>query len=379
MGHVKTVLISGASIAGTAAAYWLGQHGYAVTVVERHPELRPGGQAIDVRGPALTVLDRMGLLAAAEEKKTRIRGSSVVDRDGNELSRDTESTPTGGPIDNPDIELLRDDLLDLLYGTTRETTEYLFDDSIVALENLGPEVNVTFERAPAGSFDLVIGADGLHSNVRTLVFGPEERFIKRLGTHAAIFTVPNFLDLDFWQTWHYGDASMAGVYSARNNTEARAMLGFMDTELRIDFRDTEAQFAEVERRMGDDGWVRPQLLQYMRSAPDFYFDEMSQIVMDHWSIGRVALVGDAAYCCSPLSGQGTSVALLGAYILAGELKLASQAGLVDHGLAFTNYFKRFQAYTKRTQFLATDNIPGGAPISQEQFEAIINSITLLNY
>jgi 2-polyprenyl-6-methoxyphenol hydroxylase-like FAD-dependent oxidoreductase len=247
------------------------------------------------------------------------------------------------------------------------------------LDNRGPAVDVTFERGSARSFDLVIGADGLHSNVRKLVFGPEERFIKRLGTHAAIFTVPNFLDLDFWQTWHYGDTSMAGVYSARNNTEARAMLGFMDTELRIDFRDTEAQFAEVERRMADDGWVRPQLLQYMRSAPDFYFDEMSQIVMDHWSIGRVALVGDAAYCCSPLSGQGTSVALLGAYILAGEIKAATLHDGVDHGLAFTNYFKRFQAYTKRTQFLATDNIPGGAPISQEQFEAIINSITLLNY
>jgi 2-polyprenyl-6-methoxyphenol hydroxylase-like FAD-dependent oxidoreductase len=157
------------------------------------------------------------------------------------------------------------------------------------------------------------------------------------------------------------------------------MLGFMDTDLRIDFRDTEAQFAEVERRMADDGWVRPQLLQYMRSAPDFYYDEMSQIVMDHWSIGRVALVGDAAYCCSPLSGQGTSVALLGAYILAGEIKAATLHDGVDHGLAFTNYFRRFQAYTKRTQFLATDNIPGGAPISQEQFELIINSITLLNY
>ena len=263
----------------------------------------------------------MGLLTAAagpqDEHSRLLRWST---RDGNELSRDTESTPTGGLIDNPDIELLRDDLVELLYEATQNSAEYLFDDSIVALDNRGPGVDVTFERAPARSFDLVIGADGLHSNVRALVFGPEERFIKRLGTFAAIFTVPNFLDLDHWQTWHYGDTSMAGVYSARNNTEARAMLGFMDPDLHIDYRDTEAQFAEVERRMADDGWVRPQLLKFMRNAPDFYFDEMSQIVMDHWSIGRVALVGDAAYCCSPLSGQGTSVALLGAYILAGELK-----------------------------------------------------------
>jgi 2-polyprenyl-6-methoxyphenol hydroxylase-like FAD-dependent oxidoreductase len=376
---VTAVLVSGASVAGTTLAYWLGRHGFSVTVVERHPGMRPGGQAIDVRGPALAVLERMGLRNAAEERKTNIRGASVVDRDGNELSSDTESTPTGGLIDNPDIELLRDDLVELLHEETQYTTEYLFDDSIVAIANRGPAAEVTFERAPERSFDLVIGADGLHSNVRELVFGPEERFIKRLGTHAAIFTVPNFLDLDHWQMWHYGDTTMAGVYSARNNTEARAMLGFMDTELRIDYRDTEAQFAEVERRMADDGWVRPQLLKFMRNADDFYFDEMSQIVMDHWSIGRVALVGDAAYCCSPLSGQGTSVALLGAYILAGELKSASHDGWVDHGLAFVNYFRLFHGYTQRTQFLATDNIPGGAPISQEQFDAIVNSITLKPY
>jgi 2-polyprenyl-6-methoxyphenol hydroxylase-like FAD-dependent oxidoreductase len=373
------VLISGASVAGTTLAYWLGQLGYSTTVVERHPGLRPGGQAIDVRGPALTVLDRMGLLTAAADRKTGIRGSSVVDRDGNELSRDTESTPTGGLIDNPDIELLRDDLVELLYGATQPGTEYLFDDSIVGLQNRGSAVDVTFERSSARSFDLVVGADGLHSNVRQLVFGPEERFIKRLGTYAAIFTVPNFLDLEFWQMWHYGDTTMAGVYSARHNTEARAMLGFMDPELRIDYRDIEAQFTEVEQRMDDEGWVRPQLLKFMRNAPDFYFDEMAQIVMDHWSIGRVALVGDAGYCCSPLSGQGTSVALLGAYILAGELKRATQGDWVDHGLGFTNYFKRFHGYTERTQFLATDNIPGGAPISQEQFEAIVNSIALSNY
>ncbi|OJZ67382.1 hypothetical protein BRW65_26235 [Mycobacterium paraffinicum] len=369
------VLISGASVAGATAAYWLGRHGYSVTVVERHPGPRPGGQAIDVRGPALGVLERMGLLAAAQKRKTQIRGASVVDRDGNELSRDTEATPTGGPIDSPDIELLRDDLVELLYGASQWTTEYVFDDTITGLEDDGAAVNVTFERAPARSFDLVIGADGLHSNVRRLVFGPEEQFIERLGTHAAIFTVPNFLDLDYWQTWHYGDSTMAGVYSARNNAEARAMLGFMETDLRIDYRDTEAQFAELERRMADDGWVRPQLLEYMRSAPDFYFDEMSQIKMDRWSKGKVALVGDAGYCCSPLSGQGTSVALLGAYILAGELAAAGD----DYELGFANYHKEFNDYVKRNQWLVVDNIPGGAPIPQEVFDRIVSSITLKDY
>ncbi|OBJ19506.1 FAD-binding protein [Mycobacterium colombiense] len=373
------VLISGASVAGAATAFWLGRHGFSVTVVERHRGPRPGGQAIDVRGPALTVLERMGLLGAAQKRKTQIQGSSVVDRDGNELSRDTESTPTGGPIDSPNIELLRDDLVELLYGASQWTAEYLFDDTIVAVQDDGAAVHVTFERAAPRSFDLVIGADGLHSNVRRLVFGPEEDFIERLGTHAAIFTVPNFLNLDYWQTWHYGDATMAGVYSARNNTEARAMVGFMDTELRIDYRDTEAQLAELERRMAGDGWVRPQLLEYMRTAPDFYFDEMSQIKMDRWSRGRVALVGDAGYCCSPLSGQGTSVALLGAYILAGELKAAAQDETIDYEAGFANYHREFSDYVKRNQWLVVDNIPGGAPIPQEVFDRIVASITLKDY
>ena len=372
---VKTVLVSGASIAGTTVAYWLERQGYSVTVVERHPGLRLGGQAIDVRGPALIVLERMGLLAAAQDMKTRIRGASVVDRDGNELSRDTESTPTGGRIDSPDVELLRDDLVELLYKASESTTEYLFDDSIAMMQDHGTSVEVTFERAAARSFDLVVGADGLHSNVRRLVFGPEEHFIKRLGTYAAIFTVPNFLELDYWQKWHYGESTMAGIYSARDNTEARAALAFMDPDLQIDYRDTASQVAEVERRMAEDGWVRAQLLHYMRTAQDFYFDEMSQIVMDRWSQGRVVLVGDAGYCCSPLSGQGTSVALLGAYILAGELVAAG----TDYERAFANYFAEFRGYIERNQWLVSDNIPGGEPIPQEEFDRIVGSITLEDY
>jgi 2-polyprenyl-6-methoxyphenol hydroxylase-like FAD-dependent oxidoreductase len=370
-----TVLVSGASVAGTTAAYWLSRHGYSVLVVERHDGPRPGGQAIDVRGPALTVLQRMGLREAAEAKKTAIRGASFVDRHGNELSRNTEATPTGGVIDNPDIEILRDDLVELLYGATQPQAEYLFGDSIAALDDRGDSVAVTFERAAARSFDFVIGADGLHSNVRRLVFGPESQFARRLGTFAAIFTVPNFLDLDYWQMFHMGDDTMAGVYSARHNTEARAMLGFSDSNVELDYRDTAAQFAEVERRMAKDGWVRPQILKYMRSAPDFYFDEMAQIIMDRWSQGRVALVGDAGYCCSPLSGQGTSVALLGAYILAGEL---AQAG-DDYHRGFANYFAAFHDYVLGNQWLATDDIPGGEPIPPDEFYRVIHSIALEDY
>jgi 2-polyprenyl-6-methoxyphenol hydroxylase-like FAD-dependent oxidoreductase len=372
---MTTVLISGASVAGTATAYWLAHQGYSVTVVERHDGPRPGGQAIDVRGPALNVLQRMGLLKAADAKKTGIRGASFIDRNGNELSRDTESTPTGGVIDNSDIEILRDDLLDLLYGATQQRVEYLFGDSIAGLDDRGDSVAVSFEHADLRSFDLVIGADGLHSNVRKLIFGPEEQFAKRLGTYVAIFTVPNFLQLDHWQIFHWGENSLAAVYSARNNTEARAMLGFLDTDLRIDYRDTAAQFAELERRVAGDGWVRPQLLEYMRTAPDFYFDEMAQIGMDGWSRGRVALVGDAGYCCSPLSGQGTSVALLGAYILAGELAAAGG----DYQLGLANYHAAFHDYVQSNHRMVTDEVAAGQPIPRDEFYRVVHSVTLKDY
>jgi 2-polyprenyl-6-methoxyphenol hydroxylase-like FAD-dependent oxidoreductase len=372
---MTSVVVSGAGIAGLTTAYWLGQQGYSVTVVERFDGPRPGGQAIDVRGPALSILQRMGLLQAAEDKKTSMRGASFVDRDGNELSRDTESTPTGGLIDNPDIEILRDDLLDLLYSATQPSVEYLFADSIATLSDRGDSVAVSFEHADVRSFDLVIGADGLHSNVRKLIFGPDEQFAKWLGTYVAIFTVPNFLQLDHWQIFHWGEKSLAAIYSARNNTEARAMLGFLDTDLRIDYRDTPAQFAELERRVAGDGWIRPLLLEYMRTAPDFYFDEMAQIVMAGWSRGRVALVGDAGYCCSPLSGQGTSVALLGAYILAGELAAAGG----NYQLGFMNYHAAFRDYVDSNHRMITDDVAAGQPIPRDEFYRVVHSITLKDY
>jgi 2-polyprenyl-6-methoxyphenol hydroxylase-like FAD-dependent oxidoreductase len=204
-----------------------------------------------------------------------------------------------------------------LLGSLDGDVEFIFGDSIVGLDDRGDAVAVSFERADARDFDVVIGADGLHSNVRRLTFGPEEHFIKPLGTYLAIFTVPNFLHLDYWPMFHQSDSTVAGVYSARNNSEARAMLGFMDSGLRIDYRDIQTQFAELDRRMSDDGWVRPQLLEYMRTAPDFYFDGLAQIII----AGRRAEWGwsatprtaarpcqgraPASHCSAPTSWRGS--------------------------------------------------------------------------
>ncbi len=343
------VLISGASIGGPALAYFLNRHGFDVTVVERAPHLRPGGQAIDVRAAALDVLDHMGVLDEARRLNTDVRGLSIVDNTGRELFRTTEHTFTGGPIASPDVEILRDDLCRLIFEATGDGVEYLFNDSITSITQDAHTAHVTFENSAPRDFDVVVGADGLHSNVRKLAFGPESRFFRYLGSYLAVYTAPNFLGLDHWQVFNRNAGIMM---SLRDNSELRVYLGFESEEpIDYDFRDLTAQKRLVAERMGDVGWEVPNALKYMWDAPDFHFDSMSQIRMDSWSHGRVALLGDAGYCGSPMSGQGTSMALIGAYVLAGELRKAGG----DHVAAFAAYEDELRDFVERNQGIALRN------------------------
>jgi 2-polyprenyl-6-methoxyphenol hydroxylase-like FAD-dependent oxidoreductase len=369
----QNILISGASVAGPALAYWLHRHGFHVTVVERAPSLRGGGQAIDVRGAALTVTERMGLLAEVREAHTRMRGMSFVDGEGNTLMSTTEETLTGGPTDSEDVELMRDDLAHLLHRATRDDVEYRFGDSITSLAQDDGGIHVTFERGQPRTFDLVVGADGLHSQVRALVFGEEARFIQHLGMSLSVFSAPNHLGLDHWQVFHQVPGKMVGVYSARRNTEARVMFGFGSPPLDFDRRDTVRQKQFIADHFADMGWETPRLLKAMWDAPDFYFDSMSQIHLERWSSGRTVLVGDAAYCGSPMTGQGTSMALVGAYVLAGELKAA--AG--DYRMALPAYEQRLRGFVQRNQQLATPDMKGPPP--RERVVDAANAITLLDY
>src|ERR1043165_713963 len=198
----KSVLISGGSVAGTALAYWLTRYGFEVAIVELTAELRKGGQAIDVRGPAVEVADKMGVLGTLRAKRIVSHGISMVDSEGNEVYRSTEHTLTGGEIGSPDIEILREDLAYLMAEAAGDDVEYLFGDSITELKQDGDGVTVEFQNRPARRFDLVVGADGLHSNTRRLVMGGEQDFITHLGTYLGVWTVPNFLGLDHWQTFH---------------------------------------------------------------------------------------------------------------------------------------------------------------------------------
>ncbi|WP_067491469.1 FAD-dependent monooxygenase [Actinomadura hibisca] len=351
----RTVLISGASVGGPALAYWLTRHGFQVTIVERSPGgPRRGGQAIDVRGPALEVAARMGVLDEIGAARVQMRGMSMVDGDGNELYRSEERTITGGELDSPDVEILRDDLAEILLAAAGDGVEYLYGDSIAVLDQDDAEVRVTFDSGLRRTFDLVVGADGLHSNTRRLAFGPEGDYLKNLGTYLAVWTTPNFLELDRWQVFHQvpGSSWGGGTMSVRDNAEARVYLGFQsDAPVDYDYRDTEAQKRLMQERLSGGGWELPRMLEYMWDAPDFHFDAMAQIHMDSWSTGRVVLLGDAGYCGSPLSGQGTSMAMVGAYVLAGELKAAGG----DHVRAFAAYESELRDYVAANQQLALDN------------------------
>lgn len=347
-----TVLVSGAGIAGTATAYWLHRHGFSVTVVERAPELRTGGYKIDVRGAAVDVVDRMGILAEVGRAGTDMRGASFVNSAGKRVA--TMDAELFGGRSGGDVEIMRGDLNRILFDRTEGDVEYLFDDSITSVTDGADGVRVRFERSPARTFDLVVGADGLHSTTRALVFGEQSRLIHDLGHHVAIFSVPNHLDLDGWELTYPRPGRTAMMYGTRHDMDATAMFLFASPPLDYDRHDPAQQQKLLADAFAGEGWEVPRLLGSMATAPDFYFDSLSQIRMDHWSTGRAVLVGDAAYGASPASGQGTSLALVGAYVLAGELSAASG----DHRTAFHRYQHEMRAFVVQNQDLAPNNLKG---------------------
>ena len=289
--------------------------------------------------------------------RTATRGMPYVSSTGKRLA---SLNAAFGVIDATDVEIIRGDLARILHQATSDV-EYIFGDSITGICEHADTVEVTFERAPARAFDLVVGADGLHSNVRSLAFGPESPFIRHLGLYLAIFTTPNDLGLDHWQLIHAVPGKSVTITSARENTEARAIFFFASPPLNYDHHDTRQQQDLLASAFSTEQWEVPHLLKAMRHAPDFYFDSASQVRMDNWAAGRVTLLGDAGYCPSPLSGQGTSLALVGAYVLAGEL----QAAAGDHRAAFARYQQQMSGFVQQNQQIALGNAkrftPGHAP------------------
>ncbi|MFI9509153.1 FAD-dependent monooxygenase [Nocardia sp. NPDC052566] len=335
---MSKILVSGGGVAGSMTAYWLARYGFDTVVVEKSPSLRTGGQPVDVQGGALTVLERMGALDAVRARHTDRRRMSMVDRYGQVLTANDE--------DPSSLEILIDELIQIEHDHGEQAgVRYRFGDSITTITQHPDHVEVGFEHAETERFDLVIGADGVHSEVRALSFGPEARFARYLGCYLAFFGLDNYLGLS-----HEGMACTDGigagvsVFTVHDQNALRSGLIFKAAEQLPRHLSIQQQKRFIADHVGDVGWEAANLLERLGTTDALYFDAMTQIQLASWSTGRVALVGDAAYCAAPTSGRGTSQALIGAYVLAGELATAA-----THSDAFANFQRILADYVADNQ------------------------------
>ena len=352
------ILISGASIAGPAAALLLARQGHHVTVVERAPSLRAGGQTVDLRGAGRTVIDRLGLGPASTVRLLDQRGIVKVDGRGRRgACMPVEAFGGNGVVSTH--EILRGDLAEVLVGAVPADVEYLWDDTVTAIEQDGEVAHVTFETAAPREFDLVIGADGLGSAVRRTAFGPDAGALEPIGLRYAWFTATIDEDTRGWYLMHTARRGrVVSVRPSRTDGTVKAGLAIRGTDAHRLGR--EEQFALFEREFADIGWVTPQLLRAMRTADDWAYQDLAQVKLDGWTRGRVALLGDAGYCPTPLTGLGTTLALVGAYVLAGELGRAD--GEVATALA--RYDAVMRPFVAKAQELPPGSPAGFAPMGR---------------
>jgi 2-polyprenyl-6-methoxyphenol hydroxylase-like FAD-dependent oxidoreductase len=343
-GRGASVLISGAGIAGPALAFWLDHHGFAPTLIESAPALRTGGYVVDFWGAGYDLVDRMGLLPQVLAAGYRMREVRIVDA-------------TGGRVGGFDVDVFRAATHDrftsiprsalsaILYDSVRPRIETEFGNSIAALAPAGDHVAVDFKRGPSRRFDLVIGAGGLHSIVRTLTFGPEARFERFLGYTVAACTVTGYRprDEDMYVAYSV-PARQVARFAMRGD---RTMFLFIVADAAVkpfDPHDVAHHRAYLREQFRAAGWECAAILAALDASDDIYFDRVSQIRMPRWSVGRVALVGDAAYAPSLLAGQGSALAIIGAYVLAGELARAATPAQ-----AFASYEAHLRSFIARKQ------------------------------
>ncbi|MEU4243772.1 FAD-dependent monooxygenase [Actinoplanes sp. NPDC026619] len=347
------VLIAGASIAGPALAYWLNRYGWDTTVVERAPEFRAGGQNIDVRGAARQVLRRAGLEDAVREATTGEVGTRFLGRDGRVVAEfPAQRSDTAGAT--AEVEVLRGDLARILVDATAGCTEYRYGDEIAALDDTGSDVVVTFASGSQERFDLVVAADGLRSSTRRLaVAGPVT--IRPLGMEITYLTIPRGDGDNDWWNWYTAPGGRGVTLRPDRHGTTRAFLSSIIYDHRAgtwhERRSAADHQARLREQFQDAGWQARRILDALDDADDMYFESIAQVRAPRWASGRTALLGDAAWCATPVSGMGTSLAIVGAYVLAGEL--AAHADLRE---AFAGYERVMRPYVDQAQHL-----PPGVP------------------
>ncbi|MGE3303115.1 MAG: FAD-binding domain [Hyphomonadaceae bacterium] len=338
------ILISGAGIAGPTLAYWLRRHGFTPTIVEEAPGLRAGGHIIDFWGAGYDIAEKMGIAPHLKSLGYAPRAVKLVDRRGRRVggfSAEALEEATGGKY----VSVPRADLAAAVYATIAGDVETMWGDGITAVEHAGAGARVSFANAAPRTFDLVIGADGLHSAVRRLCFGEADAFEKHLGYNVAAFETAGYAprEMDYYVCY-----TLPGVEISRFALHGdRTMFLFVyrePSEAPLP-RDLAAQRAHLRERFTGAGWECDAILAAMDGADAIYLDRMSQVRMAPWSAGRAALVGDAAFCPTLLSGEGAALSMLGAYVLAGELARAEG----DHARAFAAYEARLRAFMTAKQ------------------------------
>jgi len=349
------VLISGASIAGPALALWLGRYGWDATVVEQAPAFRTGGQNIDVRGAAREVLRRAGLEEAVRAATTGEVGTRFLGEGGRVVAEfPAQRSDTVGPT--AELEVLRGDLARILVDAGAGSTTYRYGDRVTALADTGADVRVSFEHGSEQRVDLVVVADGMRSATRRLAFG-DEAVVRPLGMEVSYLTIPRTAtDTDWWNWYNEPGGLGVNLRPDRHGT-TRALLSAITYGSAAGAasgggrRSAEEQKDRLRRQFRDVGWEAPRILDALDGADDLYSESIGQVRAPRWTSGRVALLGDAAWCASPVSGMGTSLSLVGAYVLAGEL-----ATRTDHREAFSRYEQVLRPYVERAQHL-----PPGVP------------------
>jgi 2-polyprenyl-6-methoxyphenol hydroxylase-like FAD-dependent oxidoreductase len=336
----ETVLISGAGIAGPTLCYWLRAGGLKPTLIERSASLRGGGYVIDFWGLGYDIAERMGLQGDIDQAGYHMREMRIVDDQNKRVAgfgTNVFRELAGGRF----VTLRRSDLSQRLFLKVAHNVETIFDEEVTGLEERENCVRVRFRRSGEREFNIVIGADGLHSNIRELVFGSQDRFEKRLGYAVAAFEVSDYGPRDDNVYVMFNEPSrMAARLSLRNDRTLFLFVFATDKDSSILTSDVWAQKAMLWERFSDMTWECPRILRELDRAQDLYFDCVSQIRMDSWSRGRTALVGDAAFCVSLMAGQGAALAMTAAYVLAGELAKADG----KYTAAFANYEVLLRAF-----------------------------------
>jgi 2-polyprenyl-6-methoxyphenol hydroxylase-like FAD-dependent oxidoreductase len=346
----KTVLVSGASFAGLTTAYWMNKLGYRVTVVEVSKGLKKGGTPVNIGDAVADIVRRMGLFAQIQAARLKMEGIEVKNAD--DVTAGPFQFPPGtAPSDEVDWEIERDALLDLMFGVVKDDVEFIFGNSIEALVETENDVSVSFEDGSQRSFALIFGCDGIHSRVRKLQFGGEAEYTRFLGQYFSI-TIVNELLIKENTTQVYNEAGRFVMLNAYNNKTDIILCFASEKEIAYDYRDEAQQRKIISEQFAGQGWKIPELLEKVANSTSFYFDKICQIKMPSWTKGKVALVGDAAYCASPAAGMGGSLAIIGAAALADAFR--KHHGNVE--LAFRDYNESFHPYIERVQADAVNNL-----------------------